>query len=74
MHRLNVAAVQAKIAIYEGKLATPATRRVHMEHFIATLDDRELAKQLTLLRSTDANEMEDTLHAYQRIETRQTKA
>ena len=50
LHRLNVAATHAKIAIKgEERLATSATRREHVEHFIATLDDRDQAKQLTLL-------------------------
>ena len=50
-----------------------ATRREHVEHFISTLDDRDLAKQLTLLRLSDAEDMEETLRVYQRIENRYTK-
>lgn len=71
LYRLNVAAIRAKIDIREGKLAT---RREHVEHFISTLDDRDLAKQLTLLRLTDADGMEETLRAYERMEARQKKA
>ena len=67
LHRLNVAATHAKIAIKEERLATSATRREHVEHFIATLDDRDLAKQLTLLRLMDIDEMEETLCACQRM-------
>ena len=48
LHRLNVAATHVKIAIKEERLATSATHREHVEHFIATLDDLDLAKQLTL--------------------------
>ena len=48
-------------------------RREHVEHYIETLDDRDLAKQLTLLRLDDANDMEETLRAYQRMENRQGK-
>ena len=44
LHHRNVAATHAKIAIKEERLATSATRREHVEHFIATLDDRDLAK------------------------------
>ena len=44
-------------------MATPDTRREHVEHFIATLDDRDLAKQLTLLRLKDVKELEETLRA-----------
>ena len=32
-------------------------------HFIETLDDRDLTQQLTLLRLKDADEMEETLRA-----------
>ena len=71
LYRLNVAAIRAKISIREG---TPATRREHVEHFIETLDDRDLAKQLTLLRLNDADNMEETLRAYQRMEARQGKS
>ena len=71
LYRLNVAAIRAKIAIREG---TPAARREHVEHFIDTLDDRDLSKQLTLLRLDDADDMEETLRAYQRMEKRQKKS
>ena len=54
-------------------MATADTRREHVEHFIATLDDRDLAKQLTLLRLTDVNELDETLRACQRMESRQSK-
>ena len=73
LHRLNVAAKHAKIAIRDERMATSNTRREHVEHFIATLDDRDLAKQLTLLRLADVNDLEDTLRAYQRMESRQLK-
>lgn len=58
LYRLNVAAIRANIAIQEG---TPHVRRNHAEHFIGTLDDRDLAKQLMLLRLADADDMEETL-------------
>ena len=74
LHRLNVAAKHAKIAIREERMATSDTRREHVEHFIATLDDRDLAKQLTLLRLKDVEELEETLRACQRMESRQLKA
>ena len=74
LHRLNVAAKHAKIAIREERIATSDTRREHVEHFIATLDDRDLAKQLTLLRLKDVEELEETLRACQRMESRQLKA
>ena len=70
LHRLNVAGMRAKVAFRDG---SSATQREHVEHFIDTLDDRELAKQLTLLRVHDANTMEETLRAYQRMSFRQNK-
>ena len=74
LYSLYVAAKHAKISIKEERLATSATRREHVEHFIATLDDRDLAKQLTLLRLMDINEMEETLRACQWMENRQIKS
>ena len=65
MHCLNVVAIQAKIATRQWKLAIPAHVVSMWNSSIGTLDDRDLAKQLTLLRLTDSDEMEDTLHAYQ---------
>ena len=73
LHRLSVPATHAKIAIKEESLATSATRRGHVEHFIAALDDRDLAKQLTLLRLKDIDEMEEPFRACQRMENRQMK-
>ena len=46
-----MAAVRAKISVQEG---TPAMGRLHMEIFIKTLDDNNLAKLLTLVRLRDA--------------------
>uniref|UniRef100_A0AAV1V2L5 Retrotransposon gag domain-containing protein n=1 Tax=Peronospora matthiolae TaxID=2874970 RepID=A0AAV1V2L5_9STRA len=70
LDRLNVAGMRAKVAFRDG---SPASRREHVEHLIDTLDDRELAKQLTLLRVHDANTMKETLRAYQRMSFRQNK-
>ena len=64
LHRLNGAAIRAKVEIREGR---HTTRREHVEHFNSTLDDRGLAIQLTLLRLSDADDMEETLRAYQRM-------
>ncbi|KAE9274615.1 hypothetical protein PF008_g29549 [Phytophthora fragariae] len=47
LHRLNVVGLRAKLPIKTGP--TSALRE-HVEHFIDTLDDRDLADQLTLLR------------------------
>ena len=45
-----------------------------MDHFVSTLNDRDLAKKLTILRLSDAIDMEVKLRAYQRTENRYTKA
>ena len=71
LHRLNVAGIRAKIQIQDGP---PDIRREHVEHFLETLDDRDLAKQLSLLRLEDASALQDTLRAYERTETRQGRA
>ncbi|OWY91069.1 hypothetical protein PHMEG_00040508, partial [Phytophthora megakarya] len=63
LHRLNVAGMRARLQIKDGPAAT---RREHVEHFIETLDDRDLADQLALLRLTDAKDLEETLRARQR--------
>ena len=67
LYRLNVAAIRAKIKIQEG---TPAMRRENVDHFIEKLDDRDLAKQLIVLRLMDSDDMEKTLLAYQCMEIR----
>ncbi|GMF39724.1 unnamed protein product [Phytophthora fragariaefolia] len=46
----------------------------HVEHFIETLDDHELADQLELLQLSDADVLEDTLCAHQPAKSRQGKA
>ncbi|OWZ00563.1 hypothetical protein PHMEG_00028213, partial [Phytophthora megakarya] len=70
LHRPNVAGLRAKP---QGKDGLLATRRGHVEHFIETLDDRDLADQLALLRLTDAEDLEETLRARQRAKARQGK-
>ena len=67
---MNVAAIKYKIQLRNG---SRDVRQEDVEYFIGTLDDRELAKQLTLLTLKDTNEMEETLRAYQRIENRQAQ-
>ena len=46
LYPLNVEAIQVKIAIREEKLAV---KREYAKQYIATIDDRNLAKQLPLL-------------------------
>ncbi|GMG16067.1 unnamed protein product [Phytophthora fragariaefolia] len=71
LHRLNAAGMRAKLPIKGG---TTSTRREHVEHFIETLDDRDLADQLVLLRLRDADELEETLRLRQRSKARQGRA
>ncbi|GMF20526.1 unnamed protein product [Phytophthora fragariaefolia] len=71
LHRLNVAGMRAKLPIKDG---SAAAHREHVEHFIETLNDRELADQLALLRLADADVLEDTLRARQRAKSRQGRA
>uniref|UniRef100_A0AAV1UJF5 Uncharacterized protein n=1 Tax=Peronospora matthiolae TaxID=2874970 RepID=A0AAV1UJF5_9STRA len=54
-------------------MATSSTRREHVEHYIATLDDRDLAKQMTLLRLAYVNVLDETLRACKSIESRQSE-
>ena len=68
LYRLNVAGVRAKLNIMGGP---PNVRREHVNHYVKTLDDRELADQLTLLRISDADDLEEVLRARQRAKTRQ---
>lgn len=71
LYRLNVMGMQAKILVKDG---SATVRKEHVDHFIDTLDDRDLANQLLLLRVEDASKMEDTLREYQRGRSRQGKA
>ena len=62
LHRLIGATM---VNIRDGR---HAARREHVEYFISTLDNRDLAKQLTLLQLLDADDMKGTLRAYQRMQ------
>ncbi|POM65348.1 Hypothetical protein PHPALM_18949 [Phytophthora palmivora] len=71
LYRLNVAGLRARLQIKDG----PAeVRREHVEHFIETLDDRDLADHLALLRIPDAGTLEEALRSRQRAKARQSKA
>ncbi|KAI9996345.1 hypothetical protein PInf_013771 [Phytophthora infestans] len=71
LHRLYVAGLRAKLKIKDGgsKLL-----REHVDHFIETLGDVDLADRLTLLRLPDADELEEVLRAVDRAKHRQKKA
>ncbi|OWY95887.1 hypothetical protein PHMEG_00033991 [Phytophthora megakarya] len=49
-------------------------RREHVDHYIETLEDQDLAERLTLLRLTDADDLEEVLRARDRAKNRQKKA
>ena len=50
LYRLNVIALRAKLKIKNG---SPKIQKKHVEHYIETVDDTELADQLTMLRLAD---------------------
>ncbi|GMG15063.1 unnamed protein product [Phytophthora fragariaefolia] len=58
LYRLNVDGLRAQLSITAG---STEARREHVDHFIETLDDRDLANQLALLRIPDADTLEETL-------------
>ncbi|ETI30507.1 hypothetical protein F443_22370 [Phytophthora nicotianae P1569] len=68
LHRLNVAGLRVKLRVKSG---LSDVRREHVKHFIETLDDRDLADQLALLRISDADALEEALRARQRAKNRQ---
>ncbi|OWY94158.1 LOW QUALITY PROTEIN: hypothetical protein PHMEG_00036192 [Phytophthora megakarya] len=49
-------------------------RREHVDHYIETLEDQDLAERLTLLRLTDADDLEEVPRARDRAKNRQKKA
>ena len=63
--------LRAKLKIKDGM---PKIQQEHVEHYIETLDDHELADQLTMLRLADAEELEEVLRARQRSKVRRGKA
>ncbi|POM63172.1 hypothetical protein PHPALM_27563, partial [Phytophthora palmivora] len=71
LYRLNVAGLRARLQIKDGP---SEVRREHVEHFIETLDDRDLADHLALLRIPDADTLEEALRSRQRAKARQSKA
>ncbi|OWZ22517.1 hypothetical protein PHMEG_0002773 [Phytophthora megakarya] len=49
-------------------------RREHVDHFIETWEDPDQADRLTLLRLSDADDLEEALRARDRVKTRQKNA
>ncbi|KAE9027647.1 hypothetical protein PR001_g11925, partial [Phytophthora rubi] len=71
LYRLNVAALRAKLKIKDGD---SKTRREHVEHFIETLGDPDLADRLTLLRLNDVDDLEEVLRARDRAKRKQKRS
>ncbi|POM70843.1 Hypothetical protein PHPALM_12666 [Phytophthora palmivora] len=63
--------LRARLQIKDGP---SEVRREHVEHFIETLDDRDLADHLALLRIPDTDTLEEALRSRQRAKARQSKA
>ncbi|OWY92680.1 hypothetical protein PHMEG_00038214, partial [Phytophthora megakarya] len=71
LYRLNVAGLRARLKIKDGNAKE---RREHVDHYIETLEDQDLAERVTLLRLTDADDLEEVLRARDRAKNRQKKA
>ncbi|KAE9273787.1 hypothetical protein PF001_g27354 [Phytophthora fragariae] len=70
LHRLNVAGLRARLKVKDGGAKE---RKEHVDHFIETLGDPELADKLMLLRLSDADDLEEVLRALDRAKSRQKK-
>ncbi|POM63068.1 hypothetical protein PHPALM_27695, partial [Phytophthora palmivora] len=62
------------IFILKIKDGNAKDRREHVDHYIETLEDQDLADRLTLLRLSDADDLEEVLRARERAKSRQKKA
>ncbi|KAE9340801.1 hypothetical protein PR003_g10310 [Phytophthora rubi] len=71
LHRLNVAGLRARLKVKDGNTKD---QKEHVDHFIETLGDPELADRLTLLRLSDADDLEEVLRALDRAKSRQKKS
>ena len=70
LYRLNVIGLRAKLKIKDG---SPKIQKEHVEHYIETVDDPELADQLTMLRLADVEALKEVLRARQRTKIRRGK-
>ncbi|KAE9084202.1 hypothetical protein PF010_g20931 [Phytophthora fragariae] len=71
LHRLNVAGLRARLKVKDGNTKD---QKEHVDHFIETLGDPELADRLTLLRLSDADDLEEVLRALDGAKSRQKKS
>ncbi|POM67072.1 LOW QUALITY PROTEIN: Hypothetical protein PHPALM_16976 [Phytophthora palmivora] len=58
LYRLSVAGLRTKLKIKDGNAKD---RREHVDHYIETLKDQDLTNRLTLLRLSDADDLEEVL-------------
>ncbi|KAG2768346.1 hypothetical protein PC129_g14889 [Phytophthora cactorum] len=70
LHRLNAAGLRAHWKIKGGG---SKVLREHVDHFIDTLGDPDLADRQTLLRLPDADELKEVLRALDRLKHRHKK-
>ncbi|OWY90672.1 hypothetical protein PHMEG_00041097 [Phytophthora megakarya] len=70
-YRLNVAGLRPRRKI---KDSNAKEQREHVDHYIATLEDQDLAERLTPLQLTDADDLEEVVRARDRAKNRQKKA
>ncbi|GMF49890.1 unnamed protein product [Phytophthora fragariaefolia] len=70
LYRLIVAGLRAQLSIKDG---STEARREHVDHFIETLDDLDLANQRALLIIPDADILKETLRSQERAKARQGK-
>ena len=69
LYRLNVAAIRAKIPIRDGP---SAIHKEYVNHYIGTLDDRDLARMLTMLHLEYADDLKETLQECKNMEVRES--
>ncbi|EGZ14029.1 hypothetical protein PHYSODRAFT_256127 [Phytophthora sojae] len=76
LYRLNLAGIRANLKIHDG---TKEQRREHVDHYIDTVQDDDLAGSLVVLRLTDSEALEGVLlamrrrHQRRKIETQGSK-
>ncbi|OWZ01719.1 hypothetical protein PHMEG_00026839, partial [Phytophthora megakarya] len=63
--------IQPNLKIKDGN---PKARREHVDHYIETLGEPELADRLTLLRLADVDEFEEVLRAWERAKSSQRRS
>uniref|UniRef100_A0AAV1UJ77 Uncharacterized protein n=1 Tax=Peronospora matthiolae TaxID=2874970 RepID=A0AAV1UJ77_9STRA len=70
LYRLNVNGLRAKTKIKDGP---PKVQKEHVKHYIESLDDPEMADQLTILRLAGVDILEDVLRDRQRKKAQRGK-